>query len=80
MSPSAAALAATLLLVGASPAQREAAAPQESLEGAGAEVERAADHFRVCDLDENGWVSFREASVTLGVDRSEYLTFSLRGE
>ena len=34
--------------------------------------ERAARHFDLCDLDANGWVSFREAQATLGVSKSEY--------
>lgn len=36
---------------------------------------RVEDHFRVCDLDENGWVSYREANLALGVDKSEYRAF-----
>jgi hypothetical protein len=30
------------------------------------------EHFRVCDLDENGWISLREGEVTLALDRDEY--------
>lgn len=39
------------------------------------EAERARmlrEHFRLCDLDTSGWISFREASATLGIDRDEY--------
>jgi len=38
-----------------------------------AEIERDVPlHFRLCDLDESGWVSFREAEVTLGIDKDEF--------
>jgi Ca2+-binding EF-hand superfamily protein len=30
------------------------------------------EHFHVCDLDENGWLSLREAEVTLALDRNEF--------
>lgn len=30
------------------------------------------DHFRVCDLDGNGWISLREGEITLSLDRGEY--------
>lgn len=29
-------------------------------------------HFDICDLDANEWVSYREAEVTLGIDKSEF--------
>lgn len=34
--------------------------------------ERIGEHFRVCDLDENGWISFREATAILGISRKEF--------
>jgi Ca2+-binding EF-hand superfamily protein len=37
-----------------------------------AELARLAEHFRICDLDGNGWLSLREGEVTLSLDRSEY--------
>lgn len=30
------------------------------------------EHFRLCDLDENGWLSLREGEVTLALDRNEF--------
>lgn len=40
------------------------------------ELERAArqlrEHFKVCDLDENGWLSLRETEVTLSLARDEF--------
>jgi Ca2+-binding EF-hand superfamily protein len=30
------------------------------------------EHFAVCDLDENGWLSLREAEVTLSLQRDEF--------
>jgi hypothetical protein len=37
------------------------------------ELERTLrEHFKICDLDGNGWISFREANATLGLDRGEY--------
>lgn len=33
---------------------------------------RIGEHFKVCDLDENGWISFREASTILGISRQEF--------
>jgi Ca2+-binding EF-hand superfamily protein len=29
-------------------------------------------HFQICDLDENGWLSLREAVATLALERDEY--------
>jgi Ca2+-binding EF-hand superfamily protein len=29
-------------------------------------------HFEICDLDASGWVSYREAEVTLGIEKSEF--------
>lgn len=37
-----------------------------------AELTLLAEHFRLCDLDGNGWLSLREAEVTLALGRSEY--------
>jgi len=31
-----------------------------------------AAHFEICDLDANGWVSYREAEVTLGIEKVEF--------
>jgi Ca2+-binding EF-hand superfamily protein len=39
---------------------------------ASAEEQLLAEHFGLCDLDENGWISLREAEGTLAIDRSEY--------
>ncbi len=42
------------------------------------EVEREQglrEHFRLCDLDANGWISFRESVATLGIDREEFLRY-----
>lgn len=40
------------------------------------ELEREArqlrEHFKVCDLDENGWLSLRETQVTLALARDEF--------
>ena len=36
-----------------------------------------SEHFRVCDLDANGWISFREAEATLGIDRSEFRRYDV---
>lgn len=30
------------------------------------------DHFKLCDLDRNDWISLREAEITLSLDRNEY--------
>lgn len=30
------------------------------------------EHFRLCDLDANDWISFREAGATLGIERDEF--------
>ena len=35
------------------------------------------EHFHVCDLDGNGWISFREAEATLGIDRSEFRRYDV---
>jgi Ca2+-binding EF-hand superfamily protein len=37
-----------------------------------AEERLVLEHFRLCDLDGNGWISLREAEVTLSFDRAEY--------
>lgn len=37
-----------------------------------ARAQSLLDHFRLCDLDSGGWLSLREAEVTLSLDRSEY--------
>jgi len=29
-------------------------------------------HFEICDLDASGWISYREAEVTLGIEKSEF--------
>ena len=34
--------------------------------------ELISEHFLVCDLDENGWISFREASTIFGITRKEF--------
>jgi Ca2+-binding EF-hand superfamily protein len=30
------------------------------------------EHYKLCDLDENGWISLREAQFTLGLLRADY--------
>ena len=35
------------------------------------------EHFRVCDLDASGWISFREAEATLGIDRTEFRRYDV---
>ncbi len=38
-----------------------------------AEIEAATPlHFRLCDLDQSGWVSFREARATLSLDKEDF--------
>ena len=39
------------------------------------DLRRLREHFRVCDLDDNGWLSLREAQVTLALGRDEYRRF-----
>lgn len=39
---------------------------------AAAEEQLLQDHFRLCDLDENGWISLREAQAALALERAEY--------
>ena len=34
--------------------------------------ERVAEHFLLCDLNANGWISFREGQATLGLDRLQF--------
>jgi Ca2+-binding EF-hand superfamily protein len=42
--------------------------------------ERGKFHFTVCDSDTNGWISFREAHASLGIDKEEYRTFDSSGD
>lgn len=39
------------------------------------EKESSAAFFVVCDYDGNGWISFREASESLGLDRAAYAVY-----
>ena len=40
------------------------------------EVERLeTDYFRICDLDANRWISYRESEATLGLDRDEFKVY-----
>lgn len=36
------------------------------------EARQLREHFQVCDLDENGWLSLRETQVTLSLGRDEF--------
>ena len=46
-----------------------------------AERERLLEeHFLVCDLDENGWISFREATTILGISRKEFRRYDTDGD
>jgi len=36
------------------------------------EARLLAEHFRLCDLDGGGWLSLREAEVTLSLDRADF--------
>jgi Ca2+-binding EF-hand superfamily protein len=36
---------------------------------------RLREHFKICDLDGNGWISLRETEITLSFGRSEFRRF-----
>ena len=38
---------------------------------------RVDEHFLLCDLDGNGWISFREGQVTLGLERPQFQNYDL---
>ena len=62
---------------GAEGAAEPAGAPEAAWRAAwDAELaRRAADDFQLCDFDRNGWLSFREASQTLELEREEFLRY-----
>lgn len=39
-----------------------------------------AEHLEVCDLDGNGWISYREAATTLGIDKAEFRAYDENGD
>jgi hypothetical protein len=45
-----------------------------------ARLEERLDYFRVCDSNENGWISFREAQLALDLDRTEYRNYDRDGD
>ena len=56
---------------GGIPTPEEVRAQREAEAARRIEQERAA-HFRICDSDRNGWISWREAEFALLMDREEY--------
>lgn len=54
------------------PADEVTAAADHVARQAEIDARRVREHFGVCDLDQNGWLSLREAEVTLSLSRDEY--------
>jgi len=64
---------------GAPPAKRDAPAggqrPADRDRSAEPEVDLAARYFAICDHDENGWISFAEAQLSLKLDREDFAAY-----
>jgi Ca2+-binding EF-hand superfamily protein len=69
--PFAFALLATTLAVG----QEEGPTPEEQAKRDAELAQLEARYFALCDLDQNGWISFSEARTTLGLERARFRVF-----